>query len=322
MSARAAQGSKNAPGGGASGSGASGGGAPARLGLGDAARLMRETLSVTQFPGEEQKKAALRRILHQALAGLEEVEAREFIDALRTRFPDRLFEAGARAHEAEGRLAKLEREVAQLRASREELRRRLDLAEGMINRLHRAVTQPGTLGSVPPGSPAPPAVDPVGVQPLFDAIALVITLAMEQEPLAIQLHASIAPPAGGGRPQGTLADLLKTVAALGPGQAAAAKESLAEVRRRLNLMKRQAAAMMESSDQTWKSGTQRIVESLDPREAEKEISRKIPGLRDAAVLKEVRQRFEAFQGDLDKNIDHYYRETFKTIYARKMEERS
>ena len=41
-----------------------------------------------------------------------------------------------------------------------------------------------------------------------------------------------------------------------------------------------------------------------------------------AVLKEGRQRLEAFQGDLDKNIDHYYRETFKTIYARKMEERS
>lgn len=297
-------------------------GAPRRLGLGETARLMRETLSVTQFPSENHKKAALRRILHQALAGLEEAEAREFVDALRTRFPDRLFEAGARAHEAEGRLEKLEREVAQLRANREELKRRLDLAEGMVNRLHRAATQPGTLGSVPPGAPIPPPVDPVAVQPLFDAVALVITLAMEQEPLANQLHASIAPPAGGKRATGTLADLLNTVAGLGPGQAAAAKESLAEIRRRMNVMKRQSAAMLESTEQTWKSGTQRIVESLDPREAEKEVPRKMPGLREAAVLKEVRQRFEAFQGDLDKNIDHYYRETFKTIYARKMEERS
>ena len=78
---------------------------------------------------------------------------------------------------------------------------------------------------------------------------------------------------------------------------------------------------MAGSQQSWRGGTRGLLEYLDPKAVEQEIPRKIPGLREAAVLKEVRRRYEQLWDELDKNIAHYYRGTFETVYSEKMEAR-
>lgn len=310
---------------------------PARMGVGDVARLMRETLAETRFPGENHRKAALRRILHGAVAGLEDSEAREFIEAVRSRFPDRLFEAGSRAHEAEEKLKLMEREQARIKAERDELKRRGSVSEALLGRIYRLVTGPvaapgsmsassapgvnvsGTIGGSSSGnmSAAGLPVDPITLQPLFEALAVMITAAEEQEKAMTELDRVIA--RSGRASTGSLSEMLKTLTALAPG--ASGGETMTEIRRRLKKGAMQAAAVMSGSEQSWKSGTTRILEALDPKYVEKDVPGKIPGLRDAAILKEVRQRFEQFWGELDKNIAHYYRDTFETIYNKKMEDR-
>ena len=81
------------------------------------------------------------------------------------------------------------------------------------------------------------------------------------------------------------------------------------------------AALLAGLAQSWKAGTQGVLEDLDPRKIEAEMPKRLPGLREAAVLKEQRRRYEQFWEDLDKNVEHYYRDVFRRIYVEKMEGR-
>jgi hypothetical protein len=98
--------------------------------------------------------------------------------------------------------------------------------------------------------------------------------------------------------------------------------SLAELERRLAGLTKLPAALLAGLAQSWKAGTQGVLEELDPKRVEAEIPSRLPGLREAAVLKEQRRRYEQFWDDLDKNVEHYYRDVFRRIYVEKMEGRS
>ncbi len=78
---------------------------------------------------------------------------------------------------------------------------------------------------------------------------------------------------------------------------------------------------MAGVQQSWRGGTTSVLEYLEPGACEKAVEAKFPGLRDVAVLREVKRRFEEFWGDMDRNVTHYYRGTFERVYAEKMEER-
>ena len=78
---------------------------------------------------------------------------------------------------------------------------------------------------------------------------------------------------------------------------------------------------MAGVQQSWRSGTTSVLEYLEPGACEKAVPAKLPGLRDVAILREVKRRFEEFWGDMDRNVTHYYRGTFEKVYAEKMEER-
>ncbi|MCA9727096.1 MAG: hypothetical protein KC729_05380, partial [Candidatus Eisenbacteria bacterium] len=108
-----------------------------------------------------------------------------------------------------------------------------------------------------------------------------------------------------------------------PGQGGdrGAAFALPKIEAKLSYLGLLPGALLAGVQQSWRGGTTSILEYLEPSACEKDVPAKIPGLRDVAVLREVKRRFEEFWGDLDRNVTHYYRGTFEKVYAEKMEER-
>ena len=101
-----------------------------------------------------------------------------------------------------------------------------------------------------------------------------------------------------------------------------AETDLAKLRHRLRALRLMPAALLAGAQQSWRSGTQEVLDALDPKAIEQSVRTRIPVLRDAAAFKELRRQHEQFWGQLEKNLDHYYRTKFERIYAEKMEDGS
>lgn len=307
------------PAGGAGADSAAGARGSDRLTAAGVSRRMREILSGGEYRTEGHRKAALRRVLHQAAAGMDAAGLAAFVGEVKARFPDRVFEADARARQLEGRQAALEAELAALRTEREALDKRARAAEKLLGRLYEALDAalPGAPAGVVGGSVAQLPGDPEALARFAGALSRIISFAIDQESTAASVEETLGRTrSGSGRE--ALPALVKRLTAGGgkPG------EDQAELERRLRRMRLLPAALLAGAQQSWKGGTRGILEYLDPKAAEAEIPARLPGLREAAVLKEVRRRYEQFWDELDKNIAHFYRGTFEKVYSEKMEGRA
>lgn len=288
-----------------------------RPALSDTIGLLREILSAPEFSSDQPRRAALRRTLAAASVGLTAPEADLLVDAIRSYFPDRTYESSAQAEELGDRVQNLEREVAALRKENEELQTQVRTVYRGLDRLVQSVVQ-AEGGALVGGASTQAPREPERLDDFFAALGLLAAFAIREETIARSVEDSLGRRSGRPIDGEPLAKLLKTLAR---GEAGAGGPATTqEVQQKLDYLGLVPAAMMAGVNQSWKSGTTAILEYLHPDQCEKEISGKIPGLKDVAVLKEVRRRFQEFWNHLDQNVAHYYRGTFERIYAEKMEE--
>lgn len=283
----------------------------ARVGPAETARRLRLTLASPEFRSENQRKASLRKILHEAVAGLDALAARVYVDDLRTRFPDRVYEATNRLLESESSRKDLEARVESLTMERDNLKQRMRASEALLAGLldpaggSKGGAADGMLGTL---------MDADGIRRLTPAMIRVMAFIQAQEAAIAGVDETL------GRAGGTGAAVAEILRKLAKGEGSP-ETLVAELERRLGAMTRLPAALLAGLQQSWKAGTQGVLEALDPRKIEADMPKRLPGLREAAVLKEQRRRYEQFWEDLDKNVEHYYRDVFRRIYVEKMEGR-
>jgi hypothetical protein len=277
---------------------------------------------------------------------LKREEIAVFAAELSGRFPDRMSEALDKATRLEREVAQLQAEAGRLRTERETLDQRVRAQDIALGRLLQVVLGspagkpggtpgaptpkptpvPGTVGgsivepsAFPEGTPLP---DPAALEPLIRAVGLLLRFAEDQESTAATVEDTLGVrKAGGGDAAGPLPlSLPEILARLGRGEPNAERD-LVEVERRLRRLRLLPGALLAGAQQSWKGGTREVLEHLDPKAAEESVQSKMPGLREAAVVKEVRRRFDEFWGQFEKNIAHYYRGKLERIYTEKMEDR-
>jgi hypothetical protein len=271
---------------------------------------LRSILGSSQFTTEGARRAALRRAVHETAAGLKQEEITGLIDELRGRFPDRMFEAADKADALEKRAARLEGELTHLRQEHEKLLRRASTQETALNKLVQMTKSSHTSAE---------RVDPDALTPLLEAVALLLCFAEDQESTAGTVEETLSYRRSG--PAATPQPLPELFARLGRGEATSSAD-LAEIDRRLRRLRLLPGALLAGAQQSWKAGTREVLEHLDPKAAEAVVPTKVPGLREAALIKEVRHRFDEFWGQFEKNIVHYYRGKLERIYSEKMEDRT
>ena len=289
----------------------------AKIGPAETARRLRLTLASPEFRSENQRKAALRRLLHEAVAGLDAPSARVYVDELRSRFPDRVYEATNRLQESESARKELEKKVEAMAAERDRMTARLRAAEALLTGFLEAPAAAKSAAGAGGGGDAllGPLLDAEGIRRLAPVLARLMAFVAAQETAMAGVDETV------GRSGSSGAGVHELVVRLAKGEGSP-ETSVAELERRLAALTRLPAALLAGLMQSWKAGTQGVLEELDPRKVEAEIPKKLPGLREAAVLKEQRRRYEQFWDDLDKNVEHYYRDVFRRIYVEKMEGRS
>jgi hypothetical protein len=280
----------------------------ARLAPVEAARRLRRVLASPEYRTEKHRKAALRTILHEAVVGLDAPAAEVYLEEIRTRFPDRVYESTTRLRETETRLHELESAQKALVEARQAAEARLAGAQAVVTALLESGPQPDGLVAT--------MLNAEGLQRLAPAARRLAVFVAAQESALAGLDETLG--RGGAAAGAPVAELLATLAR---GETRA-ETVMAELDRRFNRLQLLPAALLAGAQQSWKGGTQALLESLDPRRIEEEVSARFPGLREAQVLKEQKKRFEQFWDDLDKNIEHYYREVFRRIYVEKMEGRT
>jgi hypothetical protein len=281
--------------------------------------MMRAALASTEFRTEGHRKAALRRLLHESVVGLDQKGLERFVEDLKSRFPDRIFEAISRVRHLEAKLVAAETEAKDLHSEVEALRVRARLGDQLIARLYEKATaasgdRPG--GKVG-GSHLQAPTDPEALSRFAVLVETLISFALDQEGTTATVEESLGR-GQGGRRDVTLSDL---IVRLSRGEGKAGDDQM-ELEKRLRRMRLLPAALLAGIQQSWKGGTREVLEYLDPKAAESQVPARFPGLREAAVLKELRKRYEQFWDELDKNIAHYYRGTFEKVYSEKMEGRS
>jgi hypothetical protein len=283
----------------------------------DVARMMRATLASTEFRTEGHRKAALRRLLHESVAGLDAKGLFRFVEDLKSRFPDRIFEAISKVRHLETRLHAVEAETVALRAEVETLRARARSGEALLSRLYEKATSGGDRPPGAGGSIAALPVEPRAQDRFVQLLQDLVTFALDQDTTTTTVEESL------GRGQAARRDvtLAELVSRYSRGEGRPGDDQM-EIEKRLKRMRLLPAALLAGIQQSWKGGTREVLEYLDPKSAEAAVPARFPGLREAAVLKEVRKRYEQFWDDLDKNITHYYRGTFEKVYSEKMEGRS
>jgi hypothetical protein len=307
---------------------------------------MRSMLASEEFASENARRAALRAILHESLAGMSLEEIRQSLETIQSHFPDRTYEAGARAAALELQFAAVQREHAGMEVQLRERNAQLRGFHRLTDQLCAAVQQlDGSGQAILGGASAQAPRDPESLAPFFEAIARILAFAAKQERIALSVEETIG--RKGNRPIDgeSLAAILKELLRNGampaenaestaPGEskprtaspkrgssAPAREQSLPLIEAKLGYLGLIPAALMAGVQQSWRSGTTSVLEYLEPGACEKAVPAKLPGLRDVAILREVKRRFEEFWGDMDRNVTHYYRGTFEKVYAEKMEER-
>jgi hypothetical protein len=272
-----------------------------------AARSLRHLIAAPEFPSENHRRAAMRRVLHASAAGLDAGEATRLVEAVRSRFPDRTLSASSRARDLKAQAAHLEAELARHSSDNARLRARLEELDHLVARLLDAA---GITGAQ--------AKDAALAARRVDALTLLVSFASDQDSAVKSVEDAVGR-AKAREPAGPpMRELLARIAR-GEGKPA---DDLHELERRLRRIRLLPAALLAGAHQSWKAGTLAVLEHLDPNAGADKVPTKVPGLREAALLKECRSRFEAFWNQLDKNIAHYYRGVFEKIYSEKMEDRT
>jgi len=281
--------------------------------LGALARRMREILGAADLESENQRKAALRRALHEHAAGLVKQEIEALVDDLRRRFPDRIFESVSNAHDLASRSTELEQNAGRLREERDRLRKQVDHLGSLMDRLAEAAGKPvGRSRGGGEGTQEKGALPPETPESLMEVLAALFSFALNQEKTA----RSVADTLGLGTAAGKSESLTSILPRLAGGESLNQKE-MEVVRRRLQSLQLLPGALMAGVQQSWKGGTREILEHLDPKTAEKDVA---GVFKSSAVLKEVKQRFEQFWNQFDRNVEHYYRGRFERVYKDKMED--
>jgi hypothetical protein len=282
--------------------------------LGQLTQRMREVLGRGDLATENHRKAALRQLLHEHTAGLSPDEITALVTELRGRFPDRIFESVSSARGLADKSATLEREVTELREERDRLRQRLNHFETIMSRLTQAAATPagqtpGTMG----GSILRSTGSVESEEMLAEIATLFIGFALSQEVTARSVEEAL------GIQDSAAADtaLATLLPRLAQGESITPDE-IELVRSRLRALQLLPGALMSGAQQSWKGGTREILEHLDPKGVEQEIS---GVLKFPAIQKEVKRRFEQFWSQFDRNVDHYYRGRFERVYRDKMEDR-
>ena len=280
---------------------------------------IRGILSSEEYAEERHRKAAIRRALHLAAAGLDQEEISTFLDRLRTRFPDRTYESLALARELESRNRELEEENRALPEEREALDDRLRKTDVILDRLWGKMVTGDSGGgrALVGGSGAAAPRRPEMLETAFEGLSALLEFAHKLESITLEVERSLGP--RGPRPidPPTMAEVWRGIGR-NEGDAAA---HLARLREKLRYLGLLPAATVAGASQSWRGGTRQVLEHLDPEKVEEMISKRLPVLRDKAILDEVRNRFQQFWSQLDDNVTHYYRGTFEKVYAEKMEDR-
>ncbi|MEZ4652680.1 MAG: hypothetical protein R3E12_03485 [Candidatus Eisenbacteria bacterium] len=296
---------------------------------------LRGALDSEDYPSEAARRVALRSVLHEACVGLTMEEIGGFLDAVRSHFPDRTYEASARASALEVQLAAAQRENTKLAADLQERTAQLRGLQRLIDQIYGTAQQLEASGkAIMGGSSAQAPRDPEALAPFIEAVCRILTFAVKQEKIALSVEETIGHRGSRAIDGDSLGKLLKTLArgtasatesgeltAPGQGGDRGAAFALPKIEAKLSYLGLLPGALLAGVQQSWRGGTTSILEYLEPSACEKDVPAKIPGLRDVAVLREVKRRFEEFWGDLDRNVTHYYRGTFEKVYAEKMEER-
>ena len=280
---------------------------------------IRGILSSEEYTEERHRKAAIRRTIHESAAGLDPEEVTTFLDRLRTRFPDRTYESLALARELGARNRELEEENRALREERETLDERLRKTDAALDRLWAKMISGGSAGGRAHvgGSGAAAPRRPELLEPAFEGLSALLDFAQKLETITVEVERSLGP--RGVRPidPPAMADVWR---ALGRNEGDASAH-LARLREKLRYLGLLPAATVAGANQSWRGGTRLVLEHLDPDKIDEMFSKKLPVLREKAVLDEVRNRFQQFWSQLDENVTHYYRGTFEKVYAEKMEDR-
>ncbi|MFC1573458.1 hypothetical protein ACFL6M_07670 [Candidatus Eisenbacteria bacterium] len=280
--------------------------------LGVLARRMRETLGRADVESEEHRKAALRRLLHEHAAGFTKDEIEELIGALRERFPDRIFESVSSAQGLASRTVALEKDVDRLRAERNQLREQVDRLGPLMAGLAEAAGADNERIEDSAIRPARQSFTPEAQEALLKVATLLYAFALNQEKTAGSVEETL-----GGGAKGTASESITALfRCLSEGKPLNPDE-IETVRRRLRILQLLPGALLTGVQQSWKGGTREVLEYLDPKAAEKNVSGVI---KSPAILKEIKQRFEQFWDQFDRNVDHYYRGRFERVYKDKMED--
>jgi len=258
-------------------------------------------------------KAALRRELHAAAVGLDEEGLTTFLAEMRSRFPDRMYEASAEIRRCQEDAARLKAELDEVRAARDRLARTQQAQAAVLAELHRAVLSAATLTDRGTGAAPPP---PQRLKPLVGALGALVELVVAQEVALNTVQGSVRRQESAPR---VVPELVRQLAQ-DEGDTDAA---LVQLRARLELLTRLPTALLTAMEQSWRSGTQAVVQHLSPKSAQEalpgNLRARVPGLKAQAIVDELDNRFSAFWNDMDGNVAHYFRGAFERIYTDKME---
>src|SRR5690606_43453 len=153
---------------------------------------MRSILASEEYASENARRAALRTVLHESLVGMTLEEIRQSLETIQSHFPDRTYEAGARAAALELQFAALQREHASVEAQLRERNAQLRGYHRLTDQLFAAVQQlEGSGQAILGGASAQAPRDPESLGPFFEAVARILAFAARQEKIALSVEETI-----------------------------------------------------------------------------------------------------------------------------------
>lgn len=245
-----------------------------------------------------QRKAALRRELHQALAGLTEEEIVPIVRRIREEFPDRNHEASLRLVELEVRNESLQSEVTRLSRELNEARTREQQFDAAVGEIRAAVEMPDNAVLTPQ---------------LLTAMSQALCFAVAQDSAVREIEKGMESATGPVASNPDLADHVRSFLQ----QEGTDDRDVVEFSQRLQRLNSVPDALVAGAEHSWKSGTQSVLETLDPGSGD---GGKWNPLRATGALEDTRDRFKAFRDRLEENIARYYRNRFQQVYEEALKE--
>lgn len=270
-----------------------------------AAGDIREAVESDDHSTPEQRKAAIRRVLRQRTVGLDEKELSGFLERLRVQFPDRSYEADQEKRRMARDLAEAKLALRRALEENESLRLADSTRSVAVHTIASAIAR--GVGRELTGGPGQ-SEDPESVERVVFALA---RFAVRQEEVARATLKALPTDT-----QGQSADLGEVVLnALGGDERA-----IETFDRRIAWVGATPGALFAAAQQSWRSGTQRVLDFLSPARAEDSVGRS--KLKAHIVVRTLKDRFEEFFNDFDGHIDSFYRAAFNNVLKSRMGDQS